>query len=75
MTDATSATIGPFTLQQSQGFIYYIKMDANGNVIYAANTGPTQSNVYMIPGTITAAPETNEVFLSGGCGENGRRLT
>lgn len=61
-----SATIGTITLQRSNGRIYYIKMAADGTVLYAKNTGPTATAAYMVTGTIRVAPQTNEVFMCGG---------
>lgn len=75
LDSGTSMTVGIFTLLRANGRIFYMKVDADGNPVYAANTGPTGGNLFsMNLGAMSVAPETDELFLGGGCDSRWQQL-
>ena len=75
LDDGTSMTVGTFTLIRANGRIFYMQVDTDGNPVYAANTGPTGGNKFsMNLGAMGFAPETDELFLGGGCDSRRRQV-
>ena len=67
MFNSENVTVGSQTLLRSGGRVMYAKLAADGSTLFAANTGPNTTATEIYTFAMTGLPNTDEIFVGGGC--------